>query len=274
MLYDKDVLALTKNGERELREAGTKLSQRQLEVLVLIDSPVHPSLAQLTERARHLPPAELRSCVEELIARKLVNVVSAQPFNVIDTGVFFKFDVTPASTAEAGAQNTARADADTELLRRKGYCVNMARSPARRMHPERHTLMVLVIDDDPDICRVLQLYLKLEGFETRIAMNRDEIVAALRHPLLPDLVLLDVTLGADLNGFDILAKMRQHPVLKDLPVIMLTAEATREAVLRGILGGAEGYVTKPFEIHPLVKAVKTVLGLKPEGTDQDWDYSL
>lgn len=274
-LYDHDVLALTKDGERELREAGTKLTQRQLEVLVLIDTPVHPNVAQLTARARNLAPNDLRTCLEQLIASKLVSIVAADSStNVIDTGLFFTFKTAPTSTAEAGEQNTAQADADAELLRRKGYCVNMARCPVKRIHPERRTLMVLIIDDDPDICRVLKMYLELEGFETRVATNRDEIVAALRHPMLPDLVLLDVMLGTDLNGFDILAKMRQHPVLKELPVIMLTAEATRAAVLRGILGGAEGYITKPFEIHPLVKAVKTVLGMKVDAKDTGWDHSL
>lgn len=50
--------------------------------------------------------------------------------------------------------------------------------------------------------------------------------------------------------------------------------ATRAAVLKGILGGINGYITKPFQIHPLVKAVKTVLGLKPDPNDKDWDLPL
>ncbi len=70
---------------------------------------------------------------------------------------------------------------------------------------------------------------------------------------MPDLILLDVQLP-DGNGFDILARMRQHPVLKNMPVIMLTAEATRESVLRGLQLGADGYVTKPFEPDVLVSA--------------------
>jgi DNA-binding response OmpR family regulator len=89
---------------------------------------------------------------------------------------------------------------------------------------------------------------------------------------LPDLVLLDVSLP-DADGFDILARMRQHPVLRAVPVIMVTAAATREAVLRGIQGGADGYVTKPFQIHPLVRAVKEVLGLKYDPGDPDWDFA-
>jgi DNA-binding response OmpR family regulator len=129
-----------------------------------------------------------------------------------------------------------------------------------------------VIDDDPNICTLLRMYLKLEGLDTRVATNREEIVAVIRQAPLPDLVLLDVWLP-DANGFDVLAKMRQHPALKAVPVIMVTASATREAVLKGIQGGADGYVTKPFQIHPLIKAVKEVLGLKYDAGDPDWDFS-
>ncbi|MCX7961833.1 MAG: response regulator, partial [Burkholderiales bacterium] len=63
------------------------------------------------------------------------------------------------------------------------------------------------------------------------------------------------------NGFDVLAKMRLHPLFRTIPVVMLTAEASREAVLKGLRGGADGYITKPFEPDALVAAVKAVLGL-------------
>jgi DNA-binding response OmpR family regulator len=92
--------------------------------------------------------------------------------------------------------------------------------------------------------------------------SRDDIVIALRQQPPPDLILLDVQLP-DVNGFDVLAGMRHHPVLKSMPVIMLTAETTREAVLKGLQGGADGYVTKPFEPDILITAVKTVLGMTP-----------
>jgi DNA-binding response OmpR family regulator len=58
--------------------------------------------------------------------------------------------------------------------------------------------------------------------------------------------------------------VRQHPALKDVPVVMLTGKATREAVLKGIAGGADGYITKPFEPEALLRAVRTVLGLPDE----------
>ncbi len=94
------------------------------------------------------------------------------------------------------------------------------------------------------------------------ASNRAEVIAEFQRPPLPDLVLLDVVLP-DADGFDILIRMRQHPVLKSVPVMMLTAKATREAVLKGLAGGADGYITKPFEADGLIKAIKSVLGLAP-----------
>ena len=117
-----------------------------------------------------------------------------------------------------------------------------------------------MVDDDTDLQKLVRTYLSLEGFHMRIALKASDIVVALRQQPPPDLILLDVLLP-DGNGFDILAKMRQHPVLKMMPVIMFTAQATREAVLRGLQGGADGYITKPFEPDQLIAAVKAVLGI-------------
>jgi CheY-like chemotaxis protein len=99
-----------------------------------------------------------------------------------------------------------------------------------------------------------------EGFEVSVAANRDEVVAGLRQPHLPDVVILDVMLP-DVNGFDILQKLKAHPALKAVPVIMLTADAARESVMRGLAGGADGYITKPFEREKLLGGVRAVLGL-------------
>ena len=66
----------------------------------------------------------------------------------------------------------------------------------------------------------------------------------------------------DIDGFDVLARVRQHDAMKDVRIIMMTAKATREAVLKGLERGADGYVTKPFEVDVLLKAVKTVAGVK------------
>ncbi|MFL6692386.1 MAG: response regulator transcription factor [Ramlibacter sp.] len=122
---------------------------------------------------------------------------------------------------------------------------------------------MVVVEDDPQLASFTATLLSLSGFAVRKAGNRAEVVNEIRRPPRPDLILLDVVLP-DADGFDILARLRQHPVLKDVPVIMLTGKATREAVLRGIATGADGYITKPFEPHALLRAVRTVLGLPDE----------
>jgi CheY-like chemotaxis protein len=265
ILDDKSILALTRNGERELREPGTRLSPAQLEALVLIDG--HATVEQLFKRARTLPPDILRTSLSELVFKGFLQVGANLLYDdAIDPGDFFALEAAGAAT-EISEHTPAEIDADAEFLRRNGYYVNMARRPAvKQNRTGGRKLTILVIDDDPDICKVLRMCLKLEDLDTRTAGNRAEIVSEFRSTPLPDLVLLDVRL-TDVNGFDVLTKMRQHPVLKDMPVIMLTAEATREAVLKGIMGGANGFITKPFQIRPLVKAIKTVLGLKLDPDD-------
>jgi len=261
-LDDTAILELTKKGERELREPGTALGLAQLEALILVDG--FSTVDQVVRRAKGVAPTALRARLAELVAMGLINVLNRDADDILDPGDFFTLKATAADTAEAGEQTRAEAEANTEFLRRNGYCVNMARRPAvKRELAAGRKPMVLVIDDDPDICKLLQMFLKMENIDTRTAANREEIVAEFRKPLLPDMM-----------GTEVCRLLKGSEATAGIPVIMLTAEATREAVLKGILGGADGYITKPFEIHPLIRAVKTVLGLKYNSTGQDWDYSL
>jgi DNA-binding response OmpR family regulator len=146
-------------------------------------------------------------------------------------------------------------------LQKKGYYVRIARRPAQsRERKEGWQPTILVVDDDPDLQKLIGTFFKMEGFNPRAAFKRADIPDALRQLPVADLILLDVQLP-DGDGFHILAQMRLHPGLKAMPIIMLTAEATREAVLKGLRAGADGYVTKPFEPDSVVTAVKVVLGL-------------
>jgi CheY-like chemotaxis protein len=260
-LDDDDILALTIEGERDLREPGTKLTAQQLELLILIDS--HSTAAQVIRRVREANRGQARDNLAALIGRGHVKVTGPNT-NYIDPGDYF---------SSHRAQAEVLAEADAQFLQTNGYCINMARRGKGRQPADRKDLSVLVIDDDPDIGMLLGRYLKLEGLNTRMAASQAEIEAELNRPRVPSLVLLDVGLK-DMDGFHVLAKIRSHPRLVRLPVIMLTATATREVALKGIVGGADGHVTKPFQIHPLVRAVKAVLGLEYDPNEQDWDLSL
>lgn len=256
---DDAVLKLTRKGEAQLKEPGTALTPAQLQVLVLVDG--HGTVAQLVKRLGSLPIEETRSALVGLITGGYVSSNSGNDYGTIDAGDFFTSFGKSDEDDEADEAGLSEAEADLAFLQRNGYYVSMALGPAKlRPREQSENLKILVIDDDEDIRKLLQMFLKLEGFDTHAAADRQEILAELGRKPLPDLVLLDVWMP-DANGFDILLRMRQHPALKDIPVIMLTSDATRGAVLKGLRGGANGFVTKPFEIHPLVTAIKTVLGL-------------
>jgi two-component system OmpR family response regulator len=188
--------------------------------------------------------------------------VASEP-SALETG-FFSIPPPAAFADSAAVEPEARRGVSS--LKQKGCYVSIARRrAASREAKEGWRPTILVIDDDPDLVRLISMYFRLEGFATREAASRAQIMAAFRQPPAPDLVLLDVNLP-DANGFDVLARMRQHPVLKSMPVVLITAEATREAVLKGLQAGADGYITKPFEADALVIAVREVLGLGGKAT--------
>src|SRR5438046_942184 len=91
-----------------------------------------------------------------------------------------------------------------------------------------------------------------------------ELVGELHQPPVPDVVLLGAALP-DVDGLKVLAKMRSHPVLKDVPVIVLAPDAARDRLLKALQSDVQGYFTEPFEVDDLLLAVKTVLGLPGTG---------
>ena len=189
----------------------------------------------------------------------LIRPATFRQSDALDFGSFLA--AAPGPSAKALGSARAEASSGTSALQKEGYYVRIARRAAALPKIAGGAApAVVVVEDEPNLAKFLRQYLAFDGFDVRLAANRAEIIAQLSRPPLPALVLLDVMLP-DADGFDILARIRQHPVLKAVPVIMLTAKATRAAVLKGLAGGADGYVTKPFEAEVLIKAVRSVLGM-------------
>jgi CheY-like chemotaxis protein len=257
-IKDDEILSTTVRGNNELKAAGTALSTGDLEVLVLIDG--FSSVAEIAQRLPGMSRADVDSALQKLLASKLV-VSTAEPDSDVMGSGFSTISVPAGFFSNLAAGADLEANGGASILKKKGYYVRIAKRSAeqRALRDAAHPV-VLVIDDDADLQKLIRTYFMMEGFMPRAAHKRDEIMVALRMQPAPDLILLDVQLP-DANGFDILARMRQHPVLKNTPVVMLTAEATRESVLRGLQLGADGYITKPFEPDVLVAAVKAILGL-------------
>jgi two-component system OmpR family response regulator len=268
-LKDDEVFAPTEKGNHELKSSGTSLSATELEVLVLVDG--FSSFGEIAERVPGISREEITATARKLTAGKFIVSTTGPESDAMGSG-FSTIAVPAGFFSGLTMDSSPEAEGGTSILKKKGYYVRIARRP-RGHHRVRTDWRptILVVDDDPDLQKLIRTYLSLEGFKMRAALKRDDILVALRQPPPPDLVLLDVQLP-DANGFDVLAKMRQHPVLKAMPVIMLTAEATREAVLRGLQGGADGYITKPFEPDMLITAVRAVLGIALAPSQKD-DYS-
>lgn len=114
--------------------------------------------------------------------------------------------------------------------------------------------LVLIIEDEPAIARILEAYLQREGFRTVHAGDGE--IALQHHALLkPDIVLLDIRIPK-LDGLGVLARLRQSSTT---PVIMVTALADDLDRLSGLHLGADDYIVKPFNPQEVVARVKAVL---------------
>ena len=113
---------------------------------------------------------------------------------------------------------------------------------------------ILVVDDDPNISRLEQLYLEKEGYEIRVAADGIAAIEMFRK-LPPDLVLLDVMLpGTD--GYEVLKAIRKSG---SIPVIMVTAKGETFDKVLCLELGADDYIVKPFDGKEMIARVKAVL---------------
>jgi CheY-like chemotaxis protein len=218
------------------------------------------SMKEILERMPRLEDWQIVNLIPKLIRKGFAAKASIADQDDLDFSYFFDAEKT-VPTAELLAHTDVEAAVGITTLQRDGYYVSITRQNNRPPpSAERKAFAILVVEDDPGISMLVAHVLKTEGYEARTAVNRAQVLLALRTRPSPDLVLLDVKLP-DANGFDILERMKQHPVLLNIPVIMLTGEATRESVSRGLALGADGYITKPFDIAILRKGIKNVLGI-------------
>jgi DNA-binding response OmpR family regulator len=114
---------------------------------------------------------------------------------------------------------------------------------------------ILVVDDEPNIREVVELYLQREGFEVETTADGAAALAAIERKA-PDLIVLDLMLPV-LGGLQLTRALRESKY--DVPIIMLTAKGDEADKIAGLELGADDYVTKPFSPKELVARVKTVL---------------
>ena len=114
---------------------------------------------------------------------------------------------------------------------------------------------ILIVDDERDLCEILQFNLESEGFYTDVAYSGED---ALNKPLEKfDLILLDVMMGG-ISGFKTANIIRKEKKLA-IPVIFLTAKGEENDILTGFNVGADDYISKPFSIKEVIARIKAIL---------------
>lgn len=113
---------------------------------------------------------------------------------------------------------------------------------------------ILVVDDDPVLSELVSYILRAEGYEAIVANDGEEGLRKFQATQ-PDLVVLDVTMP-EMDGFEVCKRIR---AVSNTPVIMLTAQGSEDAIVRGLDLGADDYVTKPFQLKPFMARVRANL---------------
>ena len=251
----------------------------------------YPAHRVVVEAARHLPPAEGD---EELIAQAVRNLaenaakyspgggtitlgadaanglmtvfIRDQGPGIADTEqgrIFQRFHRASTGTQGMGlglylcerlVEAHGGAHLGREPIRRRGDLPVHAADCRRGSRSMIKKPTILVVDDEPPIVRLVQMKLEADGMRVRTAHTGPDALAALEDEPV-DLVVLDVTMPG-MDGFETLRHIRTS---SNVPVIMLTARTLDADKLRGLTGGADDYMTKPFNPDELAARVAAVL---------------
>ncbi len=206
---------------------------------------------QLETWMSNFPQQRIEDCVDELQELGFLERVDAAPAR----------PVTPQPRIVAvhpGELENAYA-----AVEQHGAYVSAERLKARAAKRASETT-VLIVEDDPDQRALADLRVSMAGYAVRVAESQAALLRSLAKDGAPDLLLLDVMLP-DGDGFDILARLRRLPSFSSLPIVMLTVRKERADIERGLMLGADGYVTKPYSKSILAALIARILGAGIQG---------
>ena len=117
-------------------------------------------------------------------------------------------------------------------------------------------MKILVVDDEQDICEILQYNLETEGFEVVTANSAEEALQLPLHQF--SLILLDVMMG-EISGFQMARRLKDSPATAHIPIIFITALDGEDNLVRGLNIGADDYIAKPLSMKEVKARVRAVL---------------
>ena len=118
------------------------------------------------------------------------------------------------------------------------------------------TMKILVVDDEQDICEILQYNLETEGFEVVTAHSAEEAFQLPLHEF--SLILLDVMMG-EISGFQMARRLKDSPATAQIPIIFITALDGEDNLVKGLNIGADDYIAKPLSMKEVKARVRAVL---------------
>jgi hypothetical protein len=213
-MHPDEIYALTPLGQSELRGSATRLTTAKIDVLVRLDGIL--TLEQLMAGMSARDRASFTAVFRDLRDDKLIVRVEPDPFTS-------QWNTDMANFTRTVGQGEV--DAGLASLQRAGFYVQIAKgreTPRKLPAGGRHS--VVVVEDDETLARFTATLLSLSGFDVRQAGNRAAVVAEIRRPPVPDLILLDVVLP-DADGFDILMRVRQRVGARVAPTATLPQRA-------------------------------------------------
>ena len=261
-MADDITYVTTATGKAEVAAKPGKLPTGLKTLLGLVEN---STVAQLQAKLPQVPLDKLQAALDKLYIDGYINfgaavAAPAPPIAGLDFAQFINRPV-----KEPTIQKMRQAEATLSGIRaskKAGYHVHIINRSAKRVPPHaggvKHT--VLIIDADQANALVVARALLLAKFETRAAVRQDEIVAALNQQPPADVIAMDMVLP-DVIGLELLARLREHPTYKSVPIIVMTAKVEHDDIVAALAYGASGYMTKPLKPEALVDSVQAVLGL-------------
>jgi CheY-like chemotaxis protein len=117
---------------------------------------------------------------------------------------------------------------------------------------------VLIVDDEPDIVRIVRIAMELAKYEVAEASSGEECIEKLETDPVPDLILMDIMMPG-ISGYQACEKIRSNKKFKDLKIVMLTAKGQKGDMEEGLKAGADDYIVKPFDPFELIETVGEIL---------------
>ncbi|MDB5804737.1 MAG: hypothetical protein JWN73_2059 [Betaproteobacteria bacterium] len=268
----------TAAGEAAQADPQSRMSPAFRRMLRLLDG--SRSLADLAPDFPQLDPEDLRLWISELLRQKMIkrapSLTSSQRLRMRANTPAMEMQVQkiaeeirpwlagkdiehsrprPAQLARTARLAAIEARTAAGSIGREGFFLNS--EPGKKRVPARSAL-VLVVEDDPIQAKIIGKFLERDGHQVRVAHTGEAAQAALREKPAPALVLLDVDLP-DMDGFALLEQIRAQRGTQNPRVIMVTGHAARADIAKGVVLGADGYLTKPFRPEMLKQAVSHLL---------------